>query len=64
MLADSVSDIKYPKITSMLEDQIGLYLPNCREACQKLSYYLQMETYCNTVRVMIHNGIVKTLNLG
>lgn len=33
MLADSVSDIKYPKITSMLEDQFGLYLPNCGEAC-------------------------------
>ena len=57
----ATSDLIYVKATSIQEDYIGTFLFNCGNALRDIKYYLQMETYCNTVRVMIHNGIVKTL---
>ena len=38
-------------------------LSNCGELSIDLYHYLQLEIDCNTVRVMIHNGIVKAYRL-
>ena len=59
-LTEATSDIMYPKVTALLDDQPGRYLSNCGKLFSCLYYYLQLEIDCNTVRVMIHNGIVKT----